>query len=184
MTSTEAPALKRTIPPSEFDIGTPVEWMVDPDRRETILGVTYAFSQTGERKTAWPPSVSGLASATARWRNEETRRLAPPGLICGVSARELILAVDQFRVFAFTSLRAAQEVDLFRDDLATVAVDPGGVGPLGVVDAAVDHHLHALFAVIGDGLAWTRPSDRRGREVARVKLVILVPPCVVRTSGD
>ena len=31
---------------------------------------------------------------------------------------------------------------------------------------------------------WTRPSDRRGRDVARVKLVILVPPCVVRTSGD
>ena len=53
MTSTEAPALKRTIPPSEFDIGTPVEWMVDPDHRETILGVTYTFSQTGERKTVW-----------------------------------------------------------------------------------------------------------------------------------
>lgn len=51
MTTTEAPALKRTIPPSEFDIGTPVEWMVDADRRETILGVTYEFSQTGERKT-------------------------------------------------------------------------------------------------------------------------------------
>ena len=53
MTTTEAPALKRIIPPSEFDIGTPVEWMVDPDRRETILGVTYEFSQTGERKTVW-----------------------------------------------------------------------------------------------------------------------------------
>ena len=53
MTSPEAPALKRTIPPSEFDIGIPVEWMVDPDRRETILGVTYEFSQTGERKTVW-----------------------------------------------------------------------------------------------------------------------------------
>jgi hypothetical protein len=53
MTSPEAPALKRTTPPLEFDIGTPVEWMVDPDRRETILGVTYEFSQTGERKTVW-----------------------------------------------------------------------------------------------------------------------------------
>ena len=53
MTSTEAPALERAIPPSEFDIGTPVEWMVDPDRHETILGVTYEFSQTGERKTVW-----------------------------------------------------------------------------------------------------------------------------------
>ncbi len=53
MTSTEAPALPRTIPLFEFDIGTPVEWMVDPDHRETILGVTYTFSQTGERKTVW-----------------------------------------------------------------------------------------------------------------------------------
>jgi hypothetical protein len=53
MTSPEAPALKRTTPPPEFDIGIPVEWMVDPDRRETILGVTYEFSQTGERKTVW-----------------------------------------------------------------------------------------------------------------------------------
>jgi hypothetical protein len=53
MTTTEAPALEYPIPPSEFDIGTPVEWMVDPDRRETILGVTYEFSQTGERKTVW-----------------------------------------------------------------------------------------------------------------------------------
>lgn len=53
MTSTEGPALARTIPPSEIDIGTPVEWMVDPDQRETIVGVTYEFSQTGERKTVW-----------------------------------------------------------------------------------------------------------------------------------
>ena len=53
MTSTEDPALARNIPPSEFDIGTPVEWMVDPVRRETILGVTYEFSEKGERKTVW-----------------------------------------------------------------------------------------------------------------------------------
>ncbi len=53
MTSPEDPALARTIPPSKFDIGMPVEWMVDPDRPETILGVTYQFSQTGERKTVW-----------------------------------------------------------------------------------------------------------------------------------
>ena len=53
MTSTEDPALARAIRPSELDIGTPVEWMVDPDQRETILGVTYEFSQTGERKTVW-----------------------------------------------------------------------------------------------------------------------------------
>jgi hypothetical protein len=53
MTSLKAPALERTMPPSEFDIGTPVEWMVDPDQREKILGVTYEFSQTGERKTVW-----------------------------------------------------------------------------------------------------------------------------------
>ena len=53
MTSTEYPALEPTIPPSELDIGTPVEWMVDPDHRARILGVTYEFSQTGGRKTVW-----------------------------------------------------------------------------------------------------------------------------------
>ena len=53
MTNTETTALEQTIPASEIDIGTPVEWMVDPDRRDTILGVTYEFSQTGERKTVW-----------------------------------------------------------------------------------------------------------------------------------
>lgn len=53
MTNTEAPALEPTIPSSELDIGTPVEWMVDPDHREKILGVTYEFSQTGDRKTVW-----------------------------------------------------------------------------------------------------------------------------------
>jgi hypothetical protein len=53
MTSTETPALERTIPPAEIDVGKPVEWMVDPNSRATILGVTYEFSQTGERKTVW-----------------------------------------------------------------------------------------------------------------------------------
>ena len=53
MTSTEASALERAIPPSDFDIGTPVEWMVDPDQLRKILGVTYEFSHTGERKTVW-----------------------------------------------------------------------------------------------------------------------------------
>jgi hypothetical protein len=36
-----------------MDVGKPVEWMVDPNQRETILAVTYEFSQTGERKTVW-----------------------------------------------------------------------------------------------------------------------------------
>lgn len=53
MTSTETPALERIIPPSEIDVGKPVEWMVDPDSRKTVLGVTYEFSQSGERKTVW-----------------------------------------------------------------------------------------------------------------------------------
>jgi hypothetical protein len=53
MTNSKAPALEQTIPLSEFDIGTPVEWMVDLDQREKILGVTYEFSHTGERKTVW-----------------------------------------------------------------------------------------------------------------------------------
>lgn len=53
MTSTEAPALVPSVPTSEIDIGTPVEWMVDPDEAEIVLGVTYAFSLTGERRTVW-----------------------------------------------------------------------------------------------------------------------------------
>lgn len=53
MISTETTALEQTIATSEIDVGKPVEWMVDPDQRETILGVTYEFSQTGARKTVW-----------------------------------------------------------------------------------------------------------------------------------
>ena len=53
MTGTETPALEHTIPPFEIDEGKPVEWMVDPESRTTILGVTYEFSQTGERETVW-----------------------------------------------------------------------------------------------------------------------------------
>jgi hypothetical protein len=53
MTDQEAAPLERAVPPTEIDVGKPVEWMVDPDQRETILGVTYEFSHTGERKTVW-----------------------------------------------------------------------------------------------------------------------------------
>ena len=53
MTSTETLALERAVLPSEVDVGKPVEWMVDPESRTTILGVTYVFSQTGERRTVW-----------------------------------------------------------------------------------------------------------------------------------
>lgn len=44
-------ALARHTP--DIDVGRPVEWMLDPDQPEIILGVTYAFSLTGERKTVW-----------------------------------------------------------------------------------------------------------------------------------
>ena len=63
--------------------------------------------------------------------------------------------VDQFGAFTISGTQTAQEVDLLRDDLAAVAVDTGGIGPLGVMDAAVDHHFHALFAVLGDRFAKT-----------------------------
>ena len=53
MTDQEAAALERDMPSTEMDVGKPVEWMVDPEHREKILGVTYEFSQTGERKTVW-----------------------------------------------------------------------------------------------------------------------------------
>jgi hypothetical protein len=35
------------------DIGRPVEWMVDPENRARVLGVTYEFTKTGDRKTVW-----------------------------------------------------------------------------------------------------------------------------------
>jgi hypothetical protein len=53
MMDQEAATLECVMPPSEIDVGKPVEWMVDPDQRATILGVTYEFSQTGERRTVW-----------------------------------------------------------------------------------------------------------------------------------
>ena len=37
----------------ELDIGKPVEWMFDPEDRQKIVGVTYAFTHSGERKTVW-----------------------------------------------------------------------------------------------------------------------------------
>lgn len=36
-----------------FDIGRPIAWMVDPDQPDIILGVTYAFSLSGESRTVW-----------------------------------------------------------------------------------------------------------------------------------
>ena len=97
-----------------------------------------------------------------------------------------------------------RQVDLLGDDLAAVAVVPHAVDPLGVVDAAVDEDFHALFAVLRSHLAEaveagnavpfgvhepvavlvrsTRPSERRGREVARLKLVNQVAAWLVRTS--
>ena len=53
MTDQKTEALERVMPTAELDVGTPVEWMVDPDHHERILGVTYEFSHTGERKTVW-----------------------------------------------------------------------------------------------------------------------------------
>lgn len=38
---------------SGIDVGRPVEWMVDSERRDLILGVTYEFAETGVRRTVW-----------------------------------------------------------------------------------------------------------------------------------
>ena len=53
MTDQKANALEEDTSAAEPDVGRPVEWMIDPDHREKILGVTYEFSHTGERKTVW-----------------------------------------------------------------------------------------------------------------------------------
>lgn len=53
MTARNTEPLELAAQPAELGVGKPVEWMVDPDRPEKILGVTYEFSNTGERKTVW-----------------------------------------------------------------------------------------------------------------------------------
>jgi hypothetical protein len=53
MTDHKMETLESATPTTELDVGKPVAWMVDPDQRDKILGVTYEFSQTGERKTVW-----------------------------------------------------------------------------------------------------------------------------------
>ena len=53
MTDQKSNALDDDTSAAKFDVGRPVEWMVDPDHREKILGVTYEFSHTGTRKTVW-----------------------------------------------------------------------------------------------------------------------------------
>ncbi len=64
-----------------------------------------------------------------------------------------ILVVDEGLVFVFGRLRPIEEVDSFGDDLAAVAIDPGGVSPLGVVDAAAYEKLHPFLAILLDRLA-------------------------------
>ena len=53
MTDQKSNALDDDTSAAKLDVGRPVEWMVDPDHHEKILGVTYEFSHTGERKTVW-----------------------------------------------------------------------------------------------------------------------------------
>ena len=53
MTDQKTEALERATPTAELDVGKPVAWMVNPDQRDRILGVTYEFSQTGDRRTVW-----------------------------------------------------------------------------------------------------------------------------------
>lgn len=64
-----------------------------------------------------------------------------------------VLVVDEGLVFVVGRLCPVQEVDSFGDDLAAVAVDPGGIGPLGVVDAAAHEKLHPFLAILLNRLA-------------------------------
>lgn len=52
MTETNARARDARQGANELDVGRPVEWMVDPTTH-AVLGVTYAFSQSDERKSVW-----------------------------------------------------------------------------------------------------------------------------------
>jgi hypothetical protein len=53
MNDKDIATLESVASPTSIDIGRPVEWMVDPERPDLILGVTYAFAETGARKTVW-----------------------------------------------------------------------------------------------------------------------------------
>ena len=62
MTSIEAPALKRAIQPSEFDIGTPVEWLVEGVHglAKTLHGMARAARRGLENM-----KIQALLTATA-----------------------------------------------------------------------------------------------------------------------
>jgi hypothetical protein len=53
MSEQETTTLGHTQRTSVIDVGKPVEWMVDPDQHDKILGVTYEFTLSGIRKTVW-----------------------------------------------------------------------------------------------------------------------------------
>lgn len=53
MTDEKPQPLARVTQAEELDIGKPVAWMLDPEDRQKIVGVTYAFSHSGERRTVW-----------------------------------------------------------------------------------------------------------------------------------
>lgn len=53
MTDQDTATLESLVSPEAIDIGRPVEWMIEPGRPEIVLGVTYQFSKTDERKTVW-----------------------------------------------------------------------------------------------------------------------------------
>ena len=78
-------------------------------------------------------------STLCRWSSNPTSFPAgPQGETPFFSERDFVAAVDQLGVFILGCLRAAEEVDFLGVDLAAVAVGAGCVGPLGIVDAAVD----------------------------------------------
>ncbi|MPM06569.1 hypothetical protein SDC9_52870 [bioreactor metagenome] len=101
------------------------------------------------------PTQRGVVAKVLGRGNPAGFPAGPEGETPFFSERDLVVAVDQLGVFVLGRLRAAQEVDLLGDDLAAVAVVPHAVDPLGVVDAAVDEDLHALFAMLRDRLAET-----------------------------
>ncbi|MPL79631.1 hypothetical protein SDC9_25515 [bioreactor metagenome] len=71
----------------------------------------------------------------------------------GSRSERNVIVVDELAVVVLGLLRAAQEIDRLGDDLAAVTIDPGGVGPFRVVDAAANQNLHALVAMLLDRLA-------------------------------
>src|SRR5258708_9042403 len=79
---------------------------------------------------------------------KKARRPKPPGRSCASKRRVFVsFAVLARRV---SETRTIEELNVVGDDLIAVALDALIVGPLRIVEPALDRNQHALACVLGD----------------------------------